>query len=130
MKAQNYMPETTSLKFSTSTILIALCVLIALISTAAQAETVVSASDLHISYTGRIDFSNHQAPELSWPASSIALNFTGTYLAVTLDDQRGENYFNAFLDDDFSRAVVLHCQPGRQLMSFAISLHPARIIFY
>src|SRR5205823_1547142 len=64
----------------------------------AAAGVAVAPDDKRLQYTGRIDFSNPQAPSVSWPETAIAGNFTGSSLAVTLDDQNGKNFFNVFID--------------------------------
>ena len=92
-------------------------------TTQAYAATSISPDDTHISYTGRIDFSNPLAPEITWPSTSIALNFTGPILSVTLEDQRGANYFNAFVDDDFSHPLVIHCSQGEHSYRVAEQLN-------
>ena len=92
--------------------LFTLLVLVFLSATQAHAATRIPPDDTHIGYTGRIDFFNQLAPEITWPSTSVALNFTGRFLSVTLDDQRGANYFNAFVDDDFSHPFVIHCAQG------------------
>lgn len=78
----------------------------------ALSDVTVSAADKHIQYTGRIDFTNPKAPVISWPDSSIAVNFTGSYLAITLDDQFGKNYFNAFIDGDLAHPVIVKAEQG------------------
>jgi len=75
-----------------------------------------------LQYTGRIDFSNPAAPALSWSASSITANFTGSSLAVILDDPNGWNSFNAFIDGDLDHAVVLHCNKGEHVYPVADKL--------
>lgn len=53
-------------------------------------------SDPGISYIGRIDFTDKNAPKFDWPGIEIALNFEGTYCAVMFED--GANYYNVFID--------------------------------
>ena len=40
------------------------------------------------------------------------MNFTGRYIAITLDDQYGKNYFNAFVDGDLTHPIIIHAQQG------------------
>lgn len=86
------------------------------------ANTIISAADAKIQYTGRIDFSQPTAPKISWPGSSIAANFTGSYLAVTLDDQWGKNYFNVFIDDDFAHPTIIQLEKGEKKYVIATKL--------
>jgi hypothetical protein len=80
----------------------------------AIAGTAVSAGDARLLYTGRIDFSHADAPQMSWPGSSIAGNFSGKSLSVTLDDQFGNNYFNVFIDNDLGHPNVIQASKGEQ----------------
>ena len=78
----------------------------------AHALTIISPADRHLQYTGRIDFANPAGPSISWPDTSITANFTGSFLAVTLDDQSGQNFFNAFIDGDLTHPVIIAATPG------------------
>ncbi len=88
----------------------------------ALAGTAVSPDQPQLQYTGRIDFSNRAAPALSWPASSITANFTGSSLAVILDDSKGSNSFNAFIDGDLEHPIVLQCNKGEKIYPVADNL--------
>jgi len=90
----------------------------------AQAAHVVAADHQHFQYTGRIDTSDGRAPVLSWPNSSIAGNFSGTSLAIVLDDERGKNYYNVFLDGDLRRPVILQLDKGSKSYLVANGLAP------
>jgi hypothetical protein len=87
-------------------LLVPVCVL------AANSPTVVQPKDRHLQYTGRIDFADPDAPVVSWPNTSIALNFKGTSVAVTLNDHDGKNFFNAFVDGDLNHPVIIQAQQG------------------
>jgi hypothetical protein len=71
-----------------------------------QQPAVITADNVNLQYTGRIDFSNKQAPSLSWPGSSVTAIFTGTSAAIVLDDQYGKNYFNVFIDQDWHNPKI------------------------
>jgi hypothetical protein len=78
-----------------------------------------------LQYTGRIDFADRAQPMLSWPGTSIAANFTGSSLAVTLDDQLGKNFFNVFIDD---KPAVIEAAKGSKTYAVASGLPAARTV--
>jgi len=59
---------------------------------------IIPASNPLIEYTGRIDFSNPDAPKFSYSGVSIRANFAGTEISMILDEEKGENYFNIIVD--------------------------------
>ena len=59
----------------------------------------ILATDPAIEYSGRIDFSKPKAPTFSYPGVSIRANIDATAVNVTLDDERGENYFAMVVDN-------------------------------
>lgn len=88
----------------------------------AFAVTKISGGDKKLQYTGRIDLTVPTTPQVSWPGTSIAGNFTGKFLAVTLDDQLGKNYFNVFIDNDFQRPIVIQLVQGEKTYVVADNL--------
>ena len=93
------------------------------------ATTQISAADKNLQYTGRVDFSRADTPQISWPGTSIAGNFTGQYLAVTLDDQLGKNYFNVFIDNNFKRPIIIQAEQGEKNYIVAANLAPGKHSF-
>lgn len=85
-------------------------------------QSLVSADHQHYQYTGRIDFNDKLAPVLSWPGSAVTTIFTGTSVAVVLDDQLGKNYFNVFVNEDWSNPVVLKLEAGEKTYPVATGL--------
>ncbi|HEA17490.1 MAG TPA: electron transporter RnfD [Pseudoalteromonas prydzensis] len=77
------------------------------------AQRQVIASQDNFQYTGRIDFRQPQTAIISWPGTRIQGAFTGTQLAITLDDQWGKNYFNVFIDDETEPRKIIACQQGK-----------------
>ena len=63
-----------------------------------HATDTIPANDPLIEYTGRIDFSDPLAPRFSYSGVSIRANFTGTSVAVIMDDNVGQNYYTVILD--------------------------------
>ena len=90
--------------------------------TTAQPSNIIYADHPSLLYAGRIDFSKPLAPKLSWPGSYIKANFTGTSLAMILDDQFGDNYFNVFIDDDWQNPHVIDCKKGEHNYQIANDL--------
>jgi hypothetical protein len=90
----------------------------------ALAGATIQPDDTQLQYTGRVDFANPVAPVLSWPGSSIEGNFTGTSLAVKLDDQLGKNFFNVFIDRDLAHPVIVEAGAGGKTYPVAAGLAP------
>ncbi|NYE60686.1 lysophospholipase L1-like esterase [Duganella sp. 1224] len=108
---------------------LALAALAALAGQAEAGETgmagvAVRPDDARLRYTGRIDFADRARPMLSWPGTSIEGNFSGTSLAVRLDDQQGKNFFNVFIDGDLARPVVIAAARGGHTYPVASGLAP------
>ena len=78
----------------------------------------ISPDDSRLQYSGRIDFSNPQAPVLIWPSSYVRLRFQGADVAVELENRRaywkndigyvldGEVYQVRLQDDGTQRLVI------------------------
>ena len=64
----------------------------------AGALDTIPATNGLIEYTGRIDFTNPQSPAFSYSGVSIRACFTGTSIAMIMDDNVGQNYYNLILD--------------------------------
>ena len=92
--------------------------------TFAEPVQLIAADNSGYVYTGRIDFSDKKSPQLSWTGSSINANFTGTSLAIKLDDQLGKNYFNVIIDGEVQHPYVLEAKQGEQTYVINTSLKP------
>lgn len=75
---------------------------------------IIEPNDNHYSYSGRIDFSHPHAPKITWPGTSIIMNFTGPSLSLLLEDQKGKNYYNVIIDNDDSAPYVIEAKKGKQ----------------
>ncbi len=64
----------------------------------AQATKLVTCNDRKLEYMGRIVHTDSTAA-LSWPGSSVAINFEGADISVTLKDETGNNYYYVIVDD-------------------------------
>ncbi len=90
----------------------------------ALAGTFIKPDDARLQYVGRVDHAHPSGPLLSWPGTSIEGNFTGSSLAVRLDDQKGQNYFNVFIDGDLAHPVVLQAAQGSKTYQVVSGLKP------
>jgi Carbohydrate esterase 2 N-terminal len=61
------------------------------------AQTIIKCNDPHLRYMGRL-IVNPDSVALSWPGSSIDINFRGTGVKAMLWDEHGENYFKVIVD--------------------------------
>lgn len=86
----------------------------------------ISADHQHYVYTGRIDFADNKAPSLSWPGSSIKANFTGTSLAIILDDQLGKNFYSVIIDGETQHPYVLEAKQGEHTYVISTVLAPGK----
>jgi hypothetical protein len=115
------------MKRKTSATLLALAGV--LLAGAASAATHVAPGDKNFRYIGRVDFTDPAAPRISWPASEIAGNFSGTSLALTLDDDTGANYFNVIVDGKDASPLILQAAKGSKTYQVASGLAPGRHSF-
>lgn len=85
--------------------------------TIAFASETIPADDTLIEYTGRIDFSDSTAPQFSYSGVSIRASFSGTSIAVIMDDAAGQNYFNILIDDN----VVMRLAPSAGKATYTVT---------
>lgn len=100
-----------------------------LVQPLAQAITTILPTHPNLQYTGRIDDRDPKAPVLSFPGTRIAGNFTGTSLAIVLDDERGENFFDVRIDGEEGRPILLQASKGSKSYVVANGLAPGRHSF-
>jgi hypothetical protein len=93
------------------------------ISLQCAAQSVIKANDPRIQYSGRIAMTDSTA-ELSWPASSIKINFTGTRIRATLADERSDNNYNVIVDNKV--VSVLHPLQAKKEYVLAEGLKPGK----
>src|SRR6185437_17179731 len=67
-------------------------------------QDTLSFKDKHISYQGRILFTN-DAATLMWPGTSFTVNFVGTGISGIFKDQDTSNYYNIIIDKDSIRTI-------------------------
>src|ERR1035437_7988373 len=83
------------------------------------AQTIIKANNPHIRYEGRIAMTDSTA-ELSWTASSLKINFTGTGVNALLKDERADNYYNIIVDDKV--VSILHPDQTKKVYTLASGL--------
>lgn len=84
---------------------------------------IVSFSDPHLQYEGRIGQKNNAA-ELYWPGSAVRLRFEGTGIKALLKDYNGQNYFNIIIDGDSIRKIRI--DSSQKWYSLAENLSPGQ----
>jgi len=92
----------------------------------AYAVNKIAPDDANLQYTGRIDGGNGAGPVISWAGTAIAGTFTGTSLAIALDDERGQNFFNVFIDGEQGRPILLQADKGLKTYVVANGLAPGK----
>jgi lysophospholipase L1-like esterase len=87
----------------------------------APAAVRVPPNDPNIRYSGRIDFSNPQAPRFDWPAVSITTRFRGKSIGILLED--GNNDYNAFLDGRPAQVIIPGSARATTISGLSPGLH-------
>jgi lysophospholipase L1-like esterase len=78
----------------------------------AQPDWTVRPDNPNLTYSGRWDFTNHQAPWCDWQGASISMNFNGTGIGIALDPGTRENWYRAILDYDIENSIKFSVSPG------------------
>ena len=103
-----------------SYLIISFSLSVLLISCSDKKQLIVDPSDPAIEYSGRINRSSEESVGLNWPGSSIRINFEGASIAVLLQDESGDNYYNVILDND--SIFILRPQTIKQYQVLASNL--------
>jgi len=83
---------------------------------------IITADNPNFQYTGRIDFTIPSKPVIYWAGSYIKANFEGSFLVINLDDEKGESYYNVFIDNDYENPFVIDCRAGNQIYLISTTL--------
>ena len=78
-----------------------------LISCTQKKPLFVDFTNSDIEYSGRIDTVSLESAQISWSGTSIKLNFEGESINAVFNDENGENYYNIFIDNEFSNILKL-----------------------
>jgi hypothetical protein len=70
-----------------------------LLGSAISQTKTISYNDKRIVYEGRLPYAK-DAAELTWPGTSVRINFKGTGISGTFKDQDTANYYNVIIDND------------------------------
>ncbi len=80
-------------------------------------DTIITADNPLIEYTGRIDFSDPLSPEFSYSGVSIRACFEGTSISMKLNDENNQNYFDIILD----KSVISRIQTKKGLNTYLLA---------
>ncbi len=84
-----------------------------------QPGTIVSFNDKELSYEGRINYTN-DAAILSWPGTSVYINFAGTEIKGEFSESDTANYYNIILDGKIISKI--HFDRERKIYTLASGL--------
>lgn len=77
------------------------------ITNSCVAQQVVKSNDSHIHYMGRVDVQADKSM-LSWPGTSLKINFNGTGVKALLKDEYGQNYYNVVIDGKVTQKLNIN----------------------
>ncbi len=78
--------------------------LIVLLCSCTENSQFVEHSNSDISYSGRVH-SKEKFTDLYWSGSSVKMNFEGEEVAISLKDEKGENYYNVIIDNQLVKIL-------------------------
>ncbi|MGF7138841.1 SGNH/GDSL hydrolase family protein [Roseimarinus sediminis] len=91
----------------------------ATLSACSAVELKVPANSEAIHYMGRIEHSD-TASVFFWSGTSAEINFEGTSVKAILQDERGENYYNAIVDGD--SVIMIRTTAGKESITLVDKL--------
>jgi len=103
-------------------LILVLCSLISILFIPFSQQTFIAANDSHIVYEGRVFFSQ-EAAVLSWPGTSVYINFKGKEISGVFKDQDTSNYYNVIVDNNSIHK--LHLDTTKQTYVLATGLPDA-----
>lgn len=91
---------------------------------AKKQDLVVNYNNPEIAYSGRIDTTTQAGAELFWSGTRIRINFEGESISALFREERGDNYYNVFVDSD--SAFMLRPDTTKQYYELASKLAPGK----
>ena len=86
-----------------------------------SSTSTIAYNNENIAFEGRIGENKiENAAEIYWSGTSIKINFEGTSVKTTLNDENGTNYFNVIIDG--SKFETLHLEKGKKTYVLAENL--------
>lgn len=99
-------------------------ILFCLLSGSVDSQTKsVSYNNKRVVYEGRIPYAK-DAAELTWPGTSVRINFKGTGISGTFKDQDTANYYNVIIDND--SIYEIHFDTTKRTVALATGLPYAK----
>lgn len=91
----------------------------AFLQSASAQQKEIAFNDPNLYYQGRILYRD-SAAELSWPGTSITINFKGTSISAVMKDSDTANYYNVIVDRKY--ITKIHTDPVKQTYVLAKKL--------
>lgn len=95
------------------------CMLLAMLSCKQPQEVKIPFNNTDLSYEGRIRYTN-DAAILSWPGTSVTINFSGTELKGEFSESDTANYYNVIIDGKVISKI--HFDKERKVYTLATNL--------
>ncbi len=90
-------------------------------SNCADKALVVPAGDPHVLVSGRADGLGTNCVTLGWSGARVRLHFTGSEVSILLDDERGENWAVAWIDNVKGEKFRLNAPDGFYKLASGLS---------
>ena len=94
-----------------------------------ELSVVVPFNNSNIEYQGRIAMKD-SAAELYWSGTQIKINFKGTGLKATFNDNIGDNYFNLIIDNDSISILRIDTIKKEYVLASGLADKPHNIKIY
>lgn len=101
----------------------------ALIPQGLCAET-ITADDPAFTYSGRIDFSDPQAPALMWSGTAVEFGVEGPSVVLILDDSTGNSFYQVIANGDDAHPVIIDCEKGLHSYPVELPTGTSRVLLF
>lgn len=82
----------------------------------------IAPQDEAVSYQSRVDRRTVDSVDLYWSGAAVRVTFEGDSLFATLQDERGDNYFNVIIDQDSVRLLPIDTTKTKYLLAAGLPL--------